>query len=147
MRQSPSRLSYEEFKSIYSKVPRLCVDLVVRSPEGVLLIERAIEPMKGYWHFPGGTVLMGETIDQATRRVVAAETNLTVEAGSLLGVMEFAGPENPVFHTVSLVFLVENYSGEPKGGEQGRRMDFFAKIPDKTIPEHSAFLIQKGILT
>ena len=39
MREKP--LSYEEFVAIYSKVPRLCVDLVVRTDEGVLMTLRA----------------------------------------------------------------------------------------------------------
>ena len=57
-----NHLSDEEFYSIYSKVPRLALDVVIRSDEGILLSLRAIEPHKGLWHLPGGTVYRGETI-------------------------------------------------------------------------------------
>ena len=62
-------LSHEDFLSIYSRVPRLCVDLIITSEEGVLLSLRAIEPYLGQWHFPGGTVYKGETIEEAAKRV------------------------------------------------------------------------------
>ena len=46
----PKRLSYVEFKKIYSRVPRLSVELVILIPGGVLLTLRSIEPYMGEWH-------------------------------------------------------------------------------------------------
>ena len=56
---SPQKLPFNEFVKIYSKVPRLCVDLLINNDDGFLLALRAIEPGKGQGHFPGATVLMG----------------------------------------------------------------------------------------
>ncbi len=59
----------------------LTVDAVVFSYENkqlyVLLIERAFEPFKGYWAFPGGFVNPDETAEQACIRELKEETSLT----------------------------------------------------------------------
>ena len=46
-------LPQEEFEWIFSRVPRLTVELVITAPRrGVLLSLREIEPCKGLWHLP-----------------------------------------------------------------------------------------------
>lgn len=45
----------------------------------ILLVERAGEPLKGYWSLPGGLLETGEELDQAVRREVLEETGLEVE--------------------------------------------------------------------
>lgn len=60
--------------------PALTVDCVVFGfDEGdlkVLLIERALEPFKGRWAFPGGFVQVDEPLEEAARRELAEETGL-----------------------------------------------------------------------
>jgi len=61
-------LSQKEFDDIYSKVPRLTVEVIVKNRAGgILLTKRAIEPCKGQWHLPGGTVRFGESLLEASR--------------------------------------------------------------------------------
>src|SRR5439155_21337631 len=58
----------------------LTVDCVVFGfDEGelkVLLIERALEPLKGEWALPGGFVRVDETLDEAARRELEEEAGL-----------------------------------------------------------------------
>src|SRR5690606_25872079 len=136
------KLPYEEFKRIYSRVPRLCVDLLFVEERGVLLIERAIEPGKGLWHFPGGTLLMGESVEACVARVAKEETGLTVDGQELCGYLQFTDPENPFFHAVSMLFRINGYSGTLKGGEQGENIRFHKRIPSKIIAEHKTALIE-----
>jgi len=80
--------STEEFKKIYSKTPRLCVDLIINTPKGIVLSLRSIEPYKGEWHFPGGTVFYKEKIVDAIDRVALEEVGITVRVEKLLGYIE-----------------------------------------------------------
>ena len=45
----------------------------------ILLVERAGEPLKGYWSLPGGLVETGEELAAAVRREVLEETGLEIE--------------------------------------------------------------------
>ena len=59
----PGWLPKAEFDAIFSRVPRLSVEVVIYTPErGVLLMLRDIPPNVGAWHIPGGTVLFGERV-------------------------------------------------------------------------------------
>ena len=132
------KLPYEEFKKIYSKVPRLCVDLVIKNSQGVLLTKRDIFPDKGWWHTPGGTVLLGETLEDTVNRVSEEELSTKVEIQKLLGVLEYT--EGSGFgYPISVVFKVKP-KGVIVGGEQAKTIGFFKKLPQKTLPELRKFL-------
>lgn len=136
----PEYLPAEEFKSIYSRVPRLCIDLMVDTPDGVLLTKRDIEPGKGQWHLPGGTVLMGETLEEAARRILENETGLSARDFELVGTLEFPEEKNEFRHAVSLVFQIIGKRGKLRGSEQARELEFFKELPEVMIEEHRAFL-------
>src|SRR5690349_15119817 len=52
-----------EFDAIYSRVPRLTVEIIVPDGQGaVFLTKRAIAPFAGQWHLPGGTVYFAEPL-------------------------------------------------------------------------------------
>ncbi|MCH6255616.1 NUDIX domain-containing protein [Puniceicoccaceae bacterium K14] len=136
----PKYLPPEEFKSIYSRVPRLCIDLIVDSDDGVLLTKREIDPGKGFWHLPGGTVLLGEPLEDAARRILENETGLTARGFELIGTLEFPDEGNPFRHAVSLVFQVIGKRGKMRGSDQAREMAFFNELPELMISEHREFL-------
>ena len=81
-------LTDEEFKYIYSRVPRLCVDVVIKTQEGVLLTQRNIAPYKDLWHIPGGTVYYRETIEAAVKRIAKEELGVDVVVGGLYDFIE-----------------------------------------------------------
>lgn len=60
--------------------PAMTADCVVFGFDGeklnLLLIERGIEPYKGYWALPGGFMRMNETIEECAARELFEETNL-----------------------------------------------------------------------
>lgn len=61
--------------------PSVAVDTIIFTVDGkdlkVLLIKRKIEPFKGMWAIPGGFVRTGETLEQAARRELYEETNVS----------------------------------------------------------------------
>ncbi len=141
------RLSREDYTFVYSKVPRLCVDMIVRNEKGeILLIERTIDPGKGMWHFPGGTVLRGESLLQAMRRILKEETNLDIIESSIIGVMDFYEEDNPYFHTVSNVFEVKTEKGKLSGSFQGENLKYFNRLPEKIIPEQKEFIASYNLI-
>ena len=135
-------LSHEDFLSIYAKVPRLCVDLIIKSDEGILLILRNIEPYLGYWHFAGGTVYKGETIEIAAKRVAKDETGLDVKVEKCLGYMEWLKEPRPGIdmHTVSIALLVTPLGGVLQYDKDAKDVKYFKDLPEKTIKEHYDFL-------
>ncbi|HEX6709163.1 MAG TPA: NUDIX hydrolase [Rubrobacter sp.] len=93
------------------ETPKLMVDVVIPSDEGVVLIRRGSEPFKGQWALPGGFVEKGETVEEAARREAAEETGLAVEISRLVGV--YSDPDrDPRGHNVSVAFLAQVLSGQ-----------------------------------
>ena len=87
----PEPLSDAEYQAIYAKVPRLRVEVVVVSSEGVLLTRRDAEPAQdpGGWRIPTGTVRFGERLADAVMRVPREELGIDVEIDSFLGYIEY----------------------------------------------------------
>lgn len=142
----PNKLPYEEFKKIYSKVPRLCIDLLIKDERGILMSLRDINPGKGLWHLPGGTLLMGETVDEAIKRIAQEETSLTLYNPKLIGYVEYPQANNLFFHSFGLVFIIKQVKGELKGSFQGQNLQYFKKLPDKIFNEHKEFILVNQLI-
>lgn len=136
------RLPRKEFVYIYSKVPRLCVDIIVKNDEGVVLSKRDIPPAKGMWHIPGGTVLFGETHSQAVKRIAEKELGLNVEVVSPIGIIEYSNKYS-YGQSTAIVYMVAVLGGKLRGSKEGKEVGFFKEIPKNTIPEQEEFLIDK----
>jgi ADP-ribose pyrophosphatase YjhB (NUDIX family) len=88
-----------------------------------LLIRRAGPPLEGQWSIPGGTLEVGETLEQGVARELAEETGLQVKVVELIEVFEriFPAPANadgtpgnaarPKYHFVILDYLCEMQAG------------------------------------
>ena len=93
------------------ETPKLMVDVVIPSGEGVVLIRRGSDPFEGQWALPGGFVEVGETVEAAATREAAEETGLAVELAGLVGV--YSEPDrDPRGHNVSVAFLARVLSGD-----------------------------------
>lgn len=138
-------LSYEEFKQIYSKVPRLNVETIVKTAHGVLLTQRTIEPYKGMWHIPGGTIYFGETFEQAVRRVVSEETGLCVTDMQLLAYVEYPSVRTISVFTgwpLGVAFLVSVGENAVTLNEEAAEYGYFTEVPDNIIPEQASLVRQ-----
>ena len=136
----PKKLSQKEFDKIYSKVPRVSVDIVVKTGKGIILTKRSFGPWKGQWHIPGASIRYGESIKDAIERVAKKELNLKVKVIKKLGDIEWLDKFKERGHSISLVFLVKTVSGEIKLDFQATSYNFFKKIPLNTIKEQRKFL-------
>lgn len=95
------------------ETPKIMVDVVVPSEDGIVLIRRGTDPYEGMWALPGGFVEVGETVENAAVREAKEETNLDVELKSLVGV--YSEPDrDPRGHNVSVTFLADTTGGDPE---------------------------------
>ncbi len=139
-----NKLSLSMFKKIYSLVPRITIDAVIKSPKGVLLIKRGIPPMKGWWHLCGETVEYGETLKEAVLRGVKEETGLKVKIVKYLGYYDDP-KRDPRGPTISHVFICKPVGGKLRGSPEGREVKFFKKLPKKLGFDHRKILKDAGI--
>ncbi len=140
--------SIEEFKSIYSRVPRICVDLIIKNEQGVLLTLRQENGWVGQWHLPGGTVYLGEKVEDAIDRVAMEELGIKLKVEKLLNYMEYHSEkkERGYGQSISLAFLCAPLSSEIKIDNQVAEFKFFSSLPDKTIAEQAKFLTENSLI-
>ncbi len=87
-----------------------------------LLIRRGSEPLRGQWSIPGGTLELGESLQEGVARELLEETGLEVRVLDLIEVFDriFVEPalggggtaERPKYHYVIVDYLCERISGE-----------------------------------
>ncbi len=141
-------LDEEEYKNIYSKVPRLTVEVIVRNDSGALyLVRRSIEPCKGQWHLPGGTVRFGETLLAAVRRVALRELSIDVRKATSQGFIEYPSHYlRNLDSPVGLAFEVTEYGGVIAINAEASAGGWFKALPHGMHADQDAFLLAKGYL-
>ena len=66
--------------------PRGCVAAVIQRENTILLVQRAHEPFKLCWDFPGGFLEAGESPQEGLKREIKEELQIEVEPSALFGV-------------------------------------------------------------
>jgi ADP-ribose pyrophosphatase YjhB (NUDIX family) len=115
------------YKKIFSLVPRLTVDIIIKNKKGVVLVKRDIEPSKGKWQTPGGRVFFGESLKHAVKRVAKEETGLNIKIQKFVRVFEIP-KKYTQSHDITLVYLAKPVGGKLKDNWQGKPR-FFKKLP------------------
>ena len=135
-------LSEEEFWSIYRRVPRLTVELVLIDGDGrVLLTKRATPPCRGLWHLPGGTVRFSDPVVDAVARVARTELDVSTGAVDFLGFIEYPSHyRNGLDHPVGLAFRVLQWSGEVTTSDAASAQGWFLQMPQPMHDEQREFL-------
>jgi 8-oxo-dGTP diphosphatase len=110
----------------YPERPVVGVGGVIIDQRRALLIRRGSEPLRGEWSIPGGTLELGETLEEGVARELLEETGLDVRVHDLIEVFDRIYLENssetstcrtrPRFHYVIADYLCELIGGEPKAG-------------------------------
>lgn len=130
-RQQP--FTPQEFESIYSRVPRATVEVMVSVAGKLVLCKRLEESWHGQWHIPGGTILYQEPAQEAIRRIAREELDIDVTGGQLVGYIEYPSEveERGFGWSVGLAFLCD-YQGDfrPDATRQ-----LFSSVPANIVQE------------
>ncbi|HEY2461715.1 MAG TPA: NUDIX hydrolase [Candidatus Acidoferrum sp.] len=146
----------------YPERPLVGVGGVVIREGQALLIRRGSEPLRGEWSIPGGTLEIGETLQQGVERELLEETGLEVRAFELIEVFDRIYLEDrvgsspdvkkPRFHYVIADYLCEWLAGEPQAGSDVTDVAFareeelinFGLTPTATRILLKAFAMDRG---
>ena len=124
------------FIAYFNPVPAVG-GVVLRERDGVvelLLVRRKYEPKKGGWSLPAGFMDFGERQVDALARELAEETGLTMTSASLLSVEDAS--EDPRTHALLIAFIVHEWSGEPRPGDDASEVGWF---PLDVAPDNMAW--------
>jgi 8-oxo-dGTP diphosphatase len=150
----------------YPERPIVGIGGVVIEGGRALLIRRGNEPLMGQWSIPGGTLELGETLEEGTARELTEETGLEVKVIEMIEVFErinfgrgadetwttMEERRRPRFHFVIVDFLCERISGMPVAGgdvtdvvwADEDDLEKFALTPTATRVIRKAFSMARG---
>lgn len=112
-------------------------------------MERAHEPLKGWWSLPGGVVETGELLEAAVRREVREETGLEIEIVCLLEVFErimLDATGAAEYHYVLMDYLCRPVGGELCAADDASRVAWVAEaeLGDLKITEGTPAVIARA---
>jgi mutator protein MutT len=114
----------------------------------VLLIRRGKEPLRGRWVVPGGTVELGETLEQALVREVQEETGLVVRPRQVVTVFDRIQREadRVDYHYVIVDYLCDYVAGEARAGSDAEAVALVAEadLAEYDLPEKALEVVTDG---
>ena len=112
-----------------------CVVITRETEPKVLLIQRAIEPYKGCWAFPGGFMNMDETTEQCAIRELEEETGLKLDTMHQIGAYSKVD-RDPRGRTITVAYLaIIDKPVQVNGQDDAAKAEWF---PINNLP-HLAF--------
>ena len=115
----------------------------------ILMVERAGNPLKGYWSLPGGLVETGETLETAVKREIQEETGLQVEPLEMFELFERIMRDEQgqaEYHYVLLDYLCKVVGGTLKAGDDVSRAEWVRRedLPSLLITEGTLDVIERA---
>jgi 8-oxo-dGTP diphosphatase len=101
--------------------------IIFGADDTVLLVERAGEPLKGWWSIPGGLLETGELLEDALRREVLEETGLEVEVLYRFDIFERIMRDAqgvPEYHYVLVDYVCRAIGGAARAGDDVSRVEW-----------------------
>ena len=108
---------------MYPQSPRVAVGAFVFKDDRILLVQRGQSPAKGLWAIPGGSMELGETLQEAAEREIREETGLVIKAREpvfTFDVIERDDSGRIRYHYVIVDMLAEYVSGTLQPGDDAR---------------------------
>jgi 8-oxo-dGTP diphosphatase len=113
----------------YPNCPQVAVGAIVFKEDKVLLVLRGKPPAENLWSIPGGSVELGETLQEATEREIMEEAGITIRAREpvyTFDVLERDNKGNVRFHYVIVDLAADYISGELRPGDDAVDVRWFS---------------------
>ena len=104
----------------YPQSPKVAVGAVVFKDQRVLLVQRGKPPAAGFWAIPGGSVQLGERLQEAAEREIFEEAGIVIKAGEpvfTFDLVERDDQQRVKFHYLIVDVKAEYVSGELQSGD------------------------------
>ena len=113
------------------------VDGICIKDKKILLLKRANDPFREFWHVVGGQVEDNETLKEAIIREFKEETNLDVEVGEII-----AGRLEESFDQIKIIvaFKVTSTNGKIKLNSESKEFRWVKKFPVNSVYNYSQHL-------
>jgi 8-oxo-dGTP diphosphatase len=116
----------------------------------VLLVRRGKEPLYGRWTVPGGTVELGETLEEAVIREMEEETGLRVEPVEVLTVFDRIDRdgERVRHHHVIVDYFCRWRSGEAGAASDALEVAWASaeELPRYDLPPKALEVVRNALL-
>jgi colanic acid biosynthesis protein WcaH len=134
------------YKKMQRMIPVVCVDIVVKTDNGILLgvRDRKGNPGRGLTWLIGGRVLYHENLEEAVKRKVKEETGLKVKIIRQIGVYTVF-TKTQKRHNIAINYLVEKVGGTLKLNDEYSKFLFIKKADKKLHPYVYAVLCDSGV--
>jgi ADP-ribose pyrophosphatase YjhB (NUDIX family) len=120
----------------YPKHPLPGIGALIIRRNSILLVQRARNPLKGYWSLPGGVIETGERIEEALHREVLEETGLIVRPKRMFEVFEriiLDTQGRAEYHYILHDYLCTVVGGELNAGDDAGRVAWVQRAKLKTL--------------
>jgi len=133
----------------YPDRPIVGVGAIIVADGGVLLVQRANEPLRGHWSLPGGAVEAGETLRDAIVREVREETGLEINVGPVVDVLDRITSDSegrPRFHYVLIDFLCMPVGGTLACASDAADVQWVAldELHGRGVAAHTIAVVRKA---
>lgn len=121
----------------YPPKPVVAVGAVVFHREKVLLVRRGQDPGAGRWAIPGGSVELGETLQQAAEREIWEETGIRIKAREpvlTFDVIEKDERNRVRYHYVIVDVAADYIDGEPLAGDDAAEARWISRDEAGRLP-------------
>jgi ADP-ribose pyrophosphatase YjhB (NUDIX family) len=141
-------LTQKEFDHIYSKVPRLTIEIIIKNNRGEIYLSRRnvnhgiTAACNGLWHLPGGTVRFGERLTDAVIRIAKRELGVSVTSPELKGYIEYPSHfDHNMDSPVGIVFEVISWEGDFMLNKESEESGWFDTIPTNFHADQDKYLL------
>jgi len=112
-------------------------------------VERAGEPLKGFWSLPGGLLETGELLEAAVKREVQEETGLEIRILSRFDIFERIMRDadgHAEYHYVLVDYICEATGGDPRPSSDVSRVEWIprARLGDYKVTSGTLEAIERA---